>query len=301
LATALAPHGVTLWARDAAQIAATRQSPRLPGVTLPDSVTVTADATALGQASAILIAVPAQSLRGFLSAHRAILDGHRIIACGKGIDLETLTGPTGTIAATLPNATAALLTGPSFAADIARGLPTALTLACADDTAGADLQHLLSTPTLRLYRTTDTTGAELGGALKNVVAIACGACIGAGLGESARAALMTRGFAEMQRLAARLGADPDTLAGLSGFGDLVLTATSAKSRNYAFGLSLGEGTPFDPATTVEGIATARAVTALGAQLTLDLPISAAVAALCDGRITITQAMTSLLNRPLKEE
>jgi glycerol-3-phosphate dehydrogenase (NAD(P)+) len=299
LAIALSPRPVTLYARDP-RIAATRQSPRLPNAPLPASVTVTGDPAALAGSAAVLLAIPAQALRPFLADH-TFLDGHRLIACGKGIDLETLTGPTATIAAALPAATPALLTGPSFAADIARGLPTALTLACADDAAGEALQHLLSTPALRLYRTTDTTGAELGGALKNVIAIACGACIGAGLGESARAALLTRGFAEMQRLAARLGAQPETLTGLSGFGDLVLTATSPKSRNYAFGLSLGAGTPFDPATTVEGIATARAVTALGAKLTLDLPITNAVAALCDGRLTIAQAMDALLTRPLKEE
>lgn len=301
LAIALSAQPVTLWARDAAQIAATRQSPRLPGVPIPDSVTISADPSSMTQAEAVLIAIPAQSLRPFLHEHRDTLDGQRIVACGKGIDLTTLTGATATIAAALPRATAALLTGPSFAADIARGLPTALTLACANDAAGASLQHLLSTPTLRLYRTTDTTGAELGGSLKNVIAIACGACIGAGLGESARAALMTRGFAEMTRLAARLGADPETLAGLSGFGDLVLTATSPQSRNYAFGLSLGRATGFDPATTVEGIATARAVTALGRKLALDLPITNAVAALCDGHLTIARAMETLLTRPLKEE
>jgi glycerol-3-phosphate dehydrogenase (NAD(P)+) len=300
LAVALSPRPVTLYARDAS-IAVTRQSPKLPGVTIPPSVTITANPGDMAKTDAVLLAIPAQSLRPFLQDHSAILDGRRLVACGKGIDLTTLTGATATIAAALPSATPALLTGPSFAADIALGLPTALTLACADDAIGATLQHLLSTPTLRLYRTTDTTGAELGGALKNVIAIACGACIGAGLGESARAALMTRGFAEMQRLAARLGADPETLTGLSGFGDLVLTATSAKSRNYAFGLSLGAKTAFDPATTVEGIATARAVTALGVQLNLDLPITTAVAALCDGRLSIAAAMDSLLTRPLKEE
>jgi glycerol-3-phosphate dehydrogenase (NAD(P)+) len=300
LAIALSARPVTLYARDP-DIAATRQNPKLPDAPIPGSVTITADPTALANADAVLLAIPAQSLRPFLHDHRETLDGQRLVACGKGIDLTTLAGATASIAAALPGATPALLTGPSFAADIARGLPTALTLACADDDTGATLQHLLSTSTLRLYRTTDTVGAELGGALKNVIAIACGACIGAGLGESARAALMTRGFAEMQRLAAHLGAQPDTLAGLSGFGDLVLTATSAKSRNYAFGLSLGADTPFDPTTTVEGIATARAITALGAQLHLDLPITNAVVALCDGRLSISTAMETLLTRPLKEE
>jgi glycerol-3-phosphate dehydrogenase (NAD(P)+) len=301
LAVALAGRGVTLWARNAGDIARHRESPRLPGVRLPDDIAVTDDPAHLSGAAAVLVAVPAQSLRPFLAAHRVLLDGHRIVACGKGIDLSTLTGATATIAAELPQSTPALLTGPSFAADIARGLPTALTIACRDEAAGAALQRLLSTPVLRLYRTTDTVGAELGGSLKNVVAIACGACIGAGLGESARAALMTRGFAEMQRLAARLGADPDTLSGLSGFGDLVLTATSPQSRNYAFGLALGRAAPFDPGVTVEGIATSRAVAALGQRLGVDLPITTAVAALCDGTITLAHAMNSLLNRPLKEE
>jgi glycerol-3-phosphate dehydrogenase (NAD(P)+) len=301
LAIALAPRPVTLWARDAGTIAATRQSPRLPGAILPGSVTVTEDPQGLSGAACVLAAIPAQALRPFLAHHRAALDGQRIIACGKGIDLQTLTGATGTIAATLPAAMPAVLTGPGFAADLALGLPTALTLACADDAVGASLQQLLSAPALRLYRTTDTTGAELGGALKNVIAIACGACIGAGLGESARAALMTRGFAEMQRLAARLGAQPETLAGLSGFGDLVLTATSPRSRNYAFGLSLGRGSSFDTTATVEGIATARAVDALAARRGIDLPVTRTVAALCDGRQTIAGAMETLLNRPLKEE
>ena len=301
LAVALAPRPVTLWARDAGVIAATRQSPRLPGQPIPDSVTLTADPQALAGAACVLVAIPAQALRPFLTMHRAVLDGQRIVACGKGIDLATLTGATATIATALPDAVPSLLTGPGFAADIARGLPTALTLACADATAGRDLQDLLSTPGLRLYRTTDTTGAELGGSLKNVIAIGCGACIGAGLGESARAALMTRGFAEMRRLAADLGAQPETLTGLSGFGDLVLTATSPRSRNYAFGLSLGRGSSFDTTTTVEGIATAHAVAALGAARGIDLPVTRTVSALCDGRQTIAGAMETLLNRPLKEE
>jgi glycerol-3-phosphate dehydrogenase (NAD(P)+) len=167
--------------------------------------------------------------------------------------------------------------------------------------AGRTLQSALSTQTLRLYRTTDTVGAELGGALKNVIAIACGAVIGAGLGESARAALMTRGFAEMQRLAAALGADPDTLAGLSGLGDLVLTCASAQSRNFRHGLSLGQGLAADPTLTVEGIATAKAVSNLAKKLNIDMPISRVVAALVSGNMTMPQAMTTLLSRPLKEE
>ena len=196
---------------------------------------------------------------------------------------------------------AAILTGPSFAADIARGLPTALTLAAADEGSAQRLQEQLTTPALRLYRTTDTIGAELGGALKNVVAIACGAAMGAGLGESARAALMTRGFAEMQRMAAYRGADPETLSGLSGFGDLALTCTSEGSRNYRLGLSLGAGEPFDSSTTVEGASTARAMAQVAEEAGIEMPITAAVAAVLDNRLDVPSAMRSLLTRPLKEE
>ncbi|MCC5975153.1 MAG: NAD(P)-dependent glycerol-3-phosphate dehydrogenase [Rubellimicrobium sp.] len=305
LAVTLAQKGpVMLWARDGAAVAGmerNRINPRLPGVTLPGAIRLSHSDAALAGADVVLLAVPAQSLRGFLAEKAPALAGKSLVACGKGIDLATLQGPTATIAAALPGSIAAMLTGPSFAADIARGLPTALTIACADEGAGRHLQEALSTPTLRLYRTTDTTGAELGGALKNVIAIACGACMGAGLGDSARAALMTRGFAEMTRLADRLGARPETLAGLSGFGDLVLTCTSAQSRNFAFGLALGRGEGFDPAVTVEGVATARAVRSLARDLGLDLPISRAVAALTEARITVAEAMAELLNRPLKEE
>ncbi|NNK17349.1 MAG: glycerol-3-phosphate dehydrogenase, partial [Sulfitobacter sp.] len=159
----------------------------------------------------------------------------------------------------------------------------------------------LTTSNLRIYRTTDTIGAELGGALKNVIAIACGAAIGAGLGESARAALMTRGYAEMQRLAAHLKADPKTLSGLSGFGDLTLTCTSTQSRNYRLGLALGEGQSFDPSVTVEGAATAQAVDELAQKQGLDMPITAAVAGLLANRLDVATAMQSLLTRPLKEE
>jgi glycerol-3-phosphate dehydrogenase (NAD(P)+) len=306
LAVALAKNGreVTLWARDADAVRTLqkdRMNPRLPGVQLPDYIVISASIDTVYAARIVLLAVPAQALRGFATDHRSGLSGKMLVACCKGIDLGTLAGPTEIITSEIPTAIPALLTGPSFAADIARGLPTALTIACRNDPAGVSLQEALSTPTLRLYRTTDTTGAELGGALKNVIAIACGACIGAGLGDSARAALMTRGFAEMQRLAMRLGAEPDTLTGLSGFGDLVLTCTSALSRNYSFGLSIGRRESFDRIVTVEGVATSKAVSVLARKLGIDLPITAVVAALCDGNLTISQAMNTLLNRPLKEE
>jgi glycerol-3-phosphate dehydrogenase (NAD(P)+) len=212
-----------------------------------------------------------------------------------------MTGPASTIRDLVPGATAAMLTGPSFAIDIARGLPTALTIACADDAVGAILQTALSTTAMRLYRTTDVIGAELGGALKNVLAIASGVAIGAKLGESARAALITRGFPEMQRLATTLGAQSDTLAGLSGFGDLVLTCTSEQSRNYRFGLALGKGEDFDSGATVEGVATARAVRQLAKDLEIDMPICRVVADLTDGQTDVAAALNALLSRPLKEE
>ena len=163
------------------------------------------------------------------------------------------------------------------------------------------LQDRLSTPVLRLYRTTDVTGAELGGALKNVIAIAAGTVIGAGLGDSARAAIITRGFAEMTRLAIHLGARPETLTGLSGLGDLTLTCTSAGSRNFRFGCAIGSGSAWDSATTVEGAATARALALMAARDGLDLPIAAMVARLAEGRVSVEKAMDHLLSRPLKEE
>ena len=292
--------GATLWGRGLSPDAR-ENARRLPGCRFPDTLIVAPSLADATRADTLLIAVPMQQLRGFLDGNAALLRGKTLVACCKGIELASGHGPVRVIRDTLPDATAAILTGPSFAADIARGLPTALTLACADDTVGRALQHALTTPALRLYRTTDTTGAELGGALKNVVAIACGAAMGAGLGESARAALMTRGYAEMQRMAAFRGAEPETLSGLSGFGDLTLTCTSPQSRNYRLGVSLGEGAIFDPDTTVEGAATARAVAQVARDARLEMPITQAVAAVLDQRMTVPDAMRTLLNRPLKEE
>jgi glycerol-3-phosphate dehydrogenase (NAD(P)+) len=273
----------------------------LPGIVLPENVTIAALSDELQGCQTILLALPMQVLGGFLAQNSALLDGHNLVACCKGVDLATGLGPTSLIARACPNATPAILTGPSFAADIARGLPTALTLACADDATGKALQTLLSTADLRLYRTTDVTGAELGGALKNVIAIAAGVVIGAGLGDSARAALMTRGNVEMARLALALGGRAETLAGLSGFGDLVLTCTSEQSRNFRYGRALGAGQDFDPTVTVEGVATAKAVTNLAQKLELDLPIATMVAALTSQNLTLTEAVHRLMSRPLKQE
>lgn len=306
LAVALALDGkdVQLWARDAkaaAVIQSARENPKLPDVKIPQNITCSAELEQLFACDTILLAIPAQTLPAFLTAHKVALAGKNLVACCKGIDLTRMTGPASTIADLVPDAVPAMLTGPSFANDIARGLPTALTLACADEAKGEALQTMLSTANLRLYRTTDTIGAELGGALKNVMAIASGVAAGARLGESARAALITRGFPEMQRLALALGARPETLSGLSGFGDLVLTCTSEQSRNYRYGMALGRGTVFDASTTVEGAATARAVKRLAGKLGLDMPICTVVADLTTGETDVPTALNALLSRPLKEE
>lgn len=296
---------VRLWARNsehADEMNRTRENTRrLPGVLLPDTLQVTSDIKSIPRKSTVLLAVPMQHLRSALTEYADVLGECQLVACCKGIELQTGIGPIAVISDVLGARHCALLTGPSFAHDIARGLPTALTLACADDDQGRDLQHVLTTANLRIYRTIDTIGAELGGALKNVMAIACGAVIGAGLGDSARAALMTRGYAEMQRMALALGARAETLAGLSGFGDLALTCTSDQSRNYQLGLSIGKGAAFDPTITVEGAATARAVGQKAQQMGLDMPITASVVALIDQKLTIAEAMAHLLARPLKVE
>ncbi|RUS59549.1 NAD(P)-dependent glycerol-3-phosphate dehydrogenase [Pseudorhodobacter sp. E13] len=297
LAIALgAKQPVSLWGRGMSG----REIARLPGAVLPQTVQVVG-LDVVSRADTLLLALPAQAMGQFLAEHWRVLDGKALVACCKGVDVLSGFGPTGVIAQHCPRARAAILTGPSFASDIAKGLPTALTLACADKAEGEALQQRLSTDVLRLYRTSDVTGAEFGGALKNVIAIAAGVVMGAGLGESARAALMTRGFAEMQRLALHLGARAETLAGLSGFGDLVLTCTSAQSRNYRYGLALGAGTGFDPAQTVEGVATAKAVATLSQHKQVDMPITQMVAALTQQKITLEAAIHALMSRPLKQE
>lgn len=290
LAMVLAREGrnVTLWGRN------------LPkGTDYPKSLTVTDDAAHLRDAKVILIAVPMQVLGQVMAEQAQAFAGQPLIACCKGVDLATLTGPSAVIARAIPNAAIGVLTGPSFAADILRGLPTALTLAYQGADA-AELQAMLSTKTLRLYHSTDMIGAELGGALKNVIAIAAGIVMGAGLGASARAALMTRGFAEMQRMALAHGGRAETLAGLSGFGDLVLTCGEG-SRNYQFGFARGAGHNFDPKITVEGVATAKAVSNMAKSMGIEMPITQMVAALLDGEIELDFAISALMSRPLKKE
>lgn len=308
LAVALARQGcdVRLWARDpdvARHVSLSRAAPRLPGVILPESVSVTAEIKDLSSCATVLLTTPMQALGGFLALHGAALNRRTLVACCKGVDLDTLKGPTALISHACPDGTAMILTGPSFAADIARGQATALTLATSDDAACKAVQTLISGPILRIYRNSDVIGAELGGALKNVIAIAAGIVIGAGLGDSARAALMTRGFAEMVRFAIRLGAKPQTLMGLSGFGDLVLTCTSEQSRNFRHGCALGRGEIPDTTQTVEGVATAQAIVKQARHfgMTDQIPVTAMVGHVTTGKLAIQDAIHALMSRPLKEE
>jgi glycerol-3-phosphate dehydrogenase (NAD(P)+) len=305
LAIAEAAQGteVRLWGRDAAAMAeadASRTTPYLPGATLPPTLACTDDLADLATAEAVLLVVPAQATASFLAEHGAALPKVPLVLCAKGIDARDFRLQSQIAAAALPHATVAALTGPGFAGEIAAGLPTALTLACVDGDTGRVLQETLSTARLRLYLTDDVVGAELGGALKNVVAIGCGLIEGARLGASARAALMTRGFAEMTRLAVALGARPETLTGLSGLGDLSLTCGSSHSRNFRLGQALGAAEA-RPGGTVEGVATARAACKLGRERGVELPIAAAVADVLEGRLDVEGAMAALLARPLKSE
>ncbi|WP_394197753.1 NAD(P)H-dependent glycerol-3-phosphate dehydrogenase [Litoreibacter albidus] len=291
----MAGREVTLVGRNVDAFRSSRDNPRLKGVPIPESITLATNLN-VTRDDILLLAVPMQALSGYLEQTRPTPKA--AVACSKGVDLASGRGPTAIIDDLL-DAPSAILTGPSFAADIARGLPTALVIATRSDT-GADLQETLSTDTLRLYLSDDPIGAELGGALKNVIAIACGICIGAGLGESARAALMTRGMAEMLRMAVAMGAKPETLAGLAGFGDLALTCTSAQSRNFSFGLSLGGKGPAPTATT-EGRHTARAIVKLAETKGVDMPIAKMVAGMVEGDLTLQQALSLLLSRPLTKE
>jgi glycerol-3-phosphate dehydrogenase (NAD(P)+) len=298
---------VTLWTRDprlAETIAQRRETPKLPGVRLADSVAVTAALDAV-DAAALLIAVPAQALRSVARALAPVLRaGTPVIACAKGIERGTGHFMTEVIAECVAQAEPAILSGPSFAADVARGLPTAVTLAARDEALAGALAEALGSPTFRPYRSTDVRGAEIGGAAKNVLAIAAGIVEGRRLGASAAAALTTRGFAELVRFGKAFGARPETLTGLSGLGDLILTCSSRQSRNFSLGIALGEGRSLEAAQRgklVEGIFTAAVLDAKANARGVELPIAAAVAAVLDGRLDIDAAIESLLARPFRAE
>ena len=300
---ARAGNSVTLWARDpqrATLIAGRRENPRLPGIGLPEPIFVSDKLPAT--ADIVLLAVPVQHIR---NVTRQLLPGLApLVVCAKGVEAATLRLPLEIIDELRPGTPAAILTGPNFAHEIAAGLPAAAVIAATDATLRESVATRLSTPSFRLYGNDDPIGAQVGGAAKNVIAIAAGAVIGAGLGENARAALITRGLAELGRLATALGGRRQTVMGLSGLGDLLLTCTGPASRNFSLGLALGRGEALADvlaarSAVTEGVATAPALVARAAAV--DVPICTAVAALLEGRITLRQAMADLLARPLRDE
>ncbi|WP_246153918.1 NAD(P)H-dependent glycerol-3-phosphate dehydrogenase [Methylobacterium oryzihabitans] len=300
---------VVLWMRDAAaarDAARARENARyLPGVPLHPRVRPSGEAGDLAGAGAVLLVVPAQTLRGVLGTLRpALRPDATLVICAKGIERGSDAFMTEVAAAVAPGAPLAVLSGPSFAADVARGLPTAVTLAAAEPARAAALAGILSGPALRVYHSGDLRGVEIGGAAKNVLAIACGAVVGRGLGESARAALVARSFAELMRFARACGARSETLMGLSGLGDLVLSASSAQSRNFAFGERLGRGA--DPGEAAggklaEGALTAAGLVALARRHGVEMPVAEAVAALVAGTLRLDDAIAALMRRPLRGE
>lgn len=278
----------------------------LSGIELP-RMKATTDLTALSSCDALLAVVPAQFARSVFSQLAPIIAPRTpILLCAKGIERESLSLMTDVLKETIPSAIPAVLSGPSFAVDVARGLPTAVTLACEDEAVGKALMDAIGQPGLRPYWTNDLIGAEIGGAVKNVLAIACGIVEGLELGKSAHAALIARGFAEMTRLGTAIGGRPETLAGLCGLGDLVLTCSSPQSRNMSFGLALGQGQSaqdiLDARNSVtEGVATAPALVALAHKHNVEMPICEAVSAILSDQTTVSDAITSLLARPYKGE
>jgi glycerol-3-phosphate dehydrogenase (NAD(P)+) len=302
---ARAGRGVTLHARDAdhaARIAATRENPRLPGITLPSGIAVTSDLAPASHAQIVLIATPAQHLRGAVNALAPHLARDTpVIACAKGIEHGTHKFMTDVIAEAAPRAVPAILSGPSFADDVARGLPTAVTLAAKDDALAASLVQALGSPTFRPYHSTDVRGVEIGGAAKNVLAIAAGIVVGRQLGASAQAALTTRGFSELSRFGRALGARGETLVGLSGLGDLILSCSTPQSRNFAAGLALGRGEPQPAGKLAEGIFTAPVLVELASLHHVEMPVASAVAAILARSLSIDAAIDGLLARPFKAE
>jgi glycerol-3-phosphate dehydrogenase (NAD(P)+) len=311
LATVMALEGkadVTLVGRDTALMADLRNDrvhdAALPGVPLPDALQFSAEPDALEDASIVLFAMPSQA-HADAARHYGPYLGEKavVVTCAKGIERASGRLLTDVLEQELPHHPVAVLSGPGFAADIARGLPTAMSLAAEDGALAERLAHSISSRTFRLYTSSDHIGVQLGGALKNVLAIACGVVEGAGLGESARAALIARGLAEMSRLVSAMGGEADTVRGLSGLGDLVLTATSHQSRNLRFGIALGQGAPADMSggALVEGAFTAAIAASLSSRHSVELPITQAVAAIMEGRLDVRTAMEQLMTRPITTE
>ncbi len=300
---------VTLWAREANVVAAintTRENTAfLKGIALSPRIHATSDMAVLGKAALLLVVAPAQHVRSVVAGLAAHIQPQvPLVLCAKGI--EQATGLlVGEIVASIAPNPLAVLSGPTFAHEVARGLPTAITLAAADETLGRRLVELLGQPAFRPYWSPDVIGAEIGGAVKNVLAIACGIAAGRGLGENAKASIITRGFAELLRFGAAKGAKPETLMGLCGLGDLILTCGSAQSRNMSLGLALGQGLSAAEAlagksTVAEGAATAPVLARLANDMGIDMPICQAVNAILEGA-DVTGTITMLLARPFRDE
>jgi len=309
-AAAVAGCRVTLWARDAVQIAAMRQNrsnqARLPDVPLHERVTPEASLqAAVSGVQAVLLVVPAQTVAQMAATLQPVLpQGVPVIICAKGIDRASGHFMSEEVEEAMPGVPVMVLSGPSFAQDVGLGLPTAVVLAGRDEAACKALAETLSSPRFRVYHSTDLRGVEIGGAAKNVLAIAAGIVAGRGLGESARAALTARGFAELLRFSHAFGGRPETLMGLSGLGDLVLTCASDKSRNFAFGLALGRGASVEQASggkLAEGALTAGVLVVMARSKGVDMPIAEAVNAVLEGRSGIDEAVAGLMARPLKAE
>ncbi len=307
----LAGRGVVLWAREA-EVAdeinsAHRNSIFLPGVPLEPGLRATGDLAAIAACDAILLVSPAQHVRNTAVALAPLLrPGTPVVICAKGIEQATGLTMGEVLAKTLPTATLACLSGPSFAADVARGLPAALTLACTDAALGKLLAEAIGYRNFRLYWSDDLVGTQLGGAMKNVLAIAAGIVDGKGMGASAHAALVTRGFAEMRRLGGAMGARTETLVGLSGLGDLILTCGSPQSRNMSVGRALGQGQRLDDVlgsrrSVAEGVYTAAAVVRLAGEKGIELPIASSVDAIVTGALDVDTAIDALLSRPFRQE
>jgi len=309
LANMLASAGpVTLWARNAAVVEGINthhvNDLYLPGIKLSDQLIATDDLPSLSGVDLLLVATPAQHARTALQW--LDVDTTPVILCAKGIETSSMYLMSEVAAEVCPSAPIAILSGPTFAFEVARGLPTAITLACTDLSLGAQLVQTLVRPHFRPYLSDDVIGAEIGGALKNVLAIACGVTEGAGLGQNARAALIARGFAEMTHFGLAKGARAETLSGLSGLGDLVLTCSSTQSRNYTFGIALGQGQKAadilaSRVTVAEGAYTAPVLHKAARALGVDMPVVAAMCALLEGSASVSDVMTSMMARPLRSE
>jgi glycerol-3-phosphate dehydrogenase (NAD(P)+) len=300
---------VWLWAHDPSHVAAMqatrRNERRLPGVALAENVEPVADIACVGEADHILAVTPAQTMRSTADSMRGHLRKTSIVvSCAKGIERDTGLYMSEVLAECLPGQPVAALSGPSFAVDLARGLPTAVTLAAQDIESAAMLCERLGAPHFRLYRSSDLLGVEIGGAAKNVLAIACGVAMGRELGASAHAALLARGFAELMRFATAQGARGETIMGLSGLGDLALTCSSAQSRNYSLGFAIGSGEAPNTAghgQLAEGAWTAGVLTRKAHKLGVEMPIADAVAAIIEGHIDVGKAIERLMSRPFKAE